>query len=198
MISFDGMKAEEQKKGFEQLPAGAYVGRILSAEVTGNVPQQTLVLNMDVTEGPFESYYTKRYEHDKGNGRYEARFKGVLKLRVPNPDDKRSQYPETDKRRFNDALWRIQQSNPGYEFHGDENTLKGKAVGFSVQDDEYNGNAFTRIARLEVVEHVRKGMIEKMPPRQRRGDAYDTPRPAAPMVDQQTGFTAVETDELPF
>ena len=61
-----------------------------------------------------------------------------------------------------------------------------------MQEDEFNGSKFTRIGRLEIAQDVQKGLIKAMKPRERKGDAYEPP------VDPQSGFTAVETDELPF
>ena len=66
-----------------------------------------------------------------------------------------------------------------------------------MQESEYNGNKFTKIARLEIAGDVRCGKVKPIPPKEQKGDAYDTPY-IQPNVDQQSGFTAVETDELPF
>lgn len=188
MINFEGMKAEESKTKFDPLPAGPYIGTIKDARVDGKAPDQSLILRLDVTEGDYAAYFTLRYRHDKDNeGSYPAKYKGDFRIRIPNRDNPNARYPESDKRRFNDAMYRIEQSNPGYRWDGDETKLKGKEIGFSMQDDEYNGNPFTRIARLEIVGDVQKGLVKVMPPRKRR----------EPEVPQ--GFTQVEDDsEIPF
>jgi len=101
-------------------------------------------------------------------------------------------YPESDKKRFNDAIYRIEKSNEGYHWDWNEQGLVGKLIGINMQDSDYKGYPTTVIGRLEITDDVRKGIVKKMPPKQQKGDAYEPP------VDKQSGFTAVETDELPF
>lgn len=195
MIKYDGMKAEESKReGYGQLPAGAYVAGIKDVKIDGEVPDQSLVLRLDIIEGEYTAYFTKRYQHDSQNDtyRFQAKYKGDFRLRIPHSQSS-SQYPETDKRRFNDMIFRVQSSNPGFIFDGDETKLKGKVVGISMQEDEYNGSKFTRIARFETADDVRKGNVKVMSPRKRQEDTQAPAAPAAP-----AGFTTVETDELPF
>lgn len=193
MINYAGMKAEESKSGsYGQLPAGPYVAGIQNVKIEGNAPDQTLVLRLDIIEGEYTGYFTKRYQHDsQAGGMYPARYKGDYKLRIPHPQSS-SQYPESDTRKMNDMIFRVEASNPGYHWDGDETKLKGKVVGISMQDDEYNGAQFTRIARLEIANDVRNGIVKVMKPRKRQETV------AAPVLDAQTGFTQVDTAELPF
>jgi hypothetical protein len=193
MKAFDGFKSEKSSQGsFGQLPAGAYVGKITSVKIEGAEPDQTLAIAVDVTEGEHQGYFTQRLKHDQSlGGKFEVKYKGVYRLRIPNPANTRAMYPDSDKKRFNDAIWRIEASNPGYHWDWNEKGLVGRLVGFSMQEDEYNGNAFTRIGRFEVVDDVRAGIIPKMKPRKPRQDASAS-APAEP-----SGFTQVET-ELPF
>ena len=65
-----------------------------------------------------------------------------------------------------------------------------------MQEDEFNGFRFTKIGRLEIADDVRNGVVEAMKPKEQRGDADDMPE--TPPEDKAAGFTAVETDELPF
>lgn len=207
MINFAGMKAEESKSAdFGQLPVGSYVGKCLKAEVTGSAPDQSLVLYLDVTEGEFANFFMNKFTAQKSSGsQYEVTYKGTYRLRIPNPDNKNAQYPETDLRRFNDMIAKFQNNNGGIQLFGqngfDEQKLKGLAIGFSTQEDSYNGNSFTRIGRLENVDEVRGGTVRIMQPR-KRNDASQTgtvaPAVPQPAVDQQSGFFAVETEELPF
>ena len=89
------------------------------------------------------------------------------------------------------AIYRIEQSNPGFHWDWKEQELVGKYIGINMQEAEYNGNKFTRIGRLEIVDDVRRGIAKTMQPRQPRGDADDS-------KFVQQGFTAVEVDSLPF
>lgn len=192
MISYNGMKSEASGGNLGQLPAGAYVAKILKVEIDGKAPDQRLVLKMDVAEGDYENFFMDKFKAQKAkNSNYEVTFKGVYKLRIPNPDNQKALYPESDIRRFNDMIYRVERSNPGYHWDGDEQKLKGLTVGINMQEDEYNGSKFTRIGRLEIAEDVRNGLVKPMKARERKEEP-------APQVDPQSGFTAVETDELPF
>ena len=197
MKAFEGFKSEKSGAvSFGQLPTGAYVGKITSVKVEGQEPDQTLAIAVDVTEGEHAGYFSRRLKHDQENssGKYEVKYKGVYRLRIPNAANTRAMYPESDLKRFNDAIWRIEASNPGYHWDWNEKGLVGRAVGFSMQEDEYNGNTFTRIGRFEVVDDVRAGSVPAMKPRKPRAStsAAVTTSSAVP-----TGFTQVE-EELPF
>jgi len=193
MKAFQGFKSEAAGRKAGPLPAGPYVAMIKAVKIDGKEPDQQLIIRVDVCEGEFTDYFMNRYRREKESGRFEPRYKGDFKLRIPNDDNPKAQYPESDLRRFNDAIYRIEKSNPGYQWDWNEQGLVGKTVGINMQAGEYNGNPYTRIGRLEIADDVRKGIVEKMKPREARGDAYEPP-----VTDQQTGFTAVETDELPF
>jgi len=210
MKPFNGYEAKPKKKGYPQLPAGPYVAKIMAAKVVGDEPDQTLIIRLDVAEGEWAGYYAKRYQHDseRENSQYPAKYKGDFRLRVPNPNNKKAMYPERDKENFGDAIYKIQESNPGYDWDWNESGLKGLLVGINVQQGSYNGNQFTRIAKLEIVDEVRSGKVDTLPPSEPRSDAYEpagavyTP-PAQPpqqlnYTQVQGGYTQVETDELPF
>ena len=194
MINYAGMKAEENRNEFGQLPAGVYVAKVLSVSVTGDAPDQSLAVLVDVAEGEYKDFYMKKYEAalKAGNTKYgDPKFKGVYRLRIPNPANTKSQYPESDVRRMNDMIFRFEKSNAGFHWDGDEQKLKNLTVGINVQEDSYNGNAFTRIGRLEIADDVRRGIVKAMAPRNRQ--QTDT---AA--MDQATGMPVVEDVELPF
>lgn len=195
MKQFEGFKSEASGKKFPMLPAGTYVAAIKNVKVDGQEPDQQLVLRLDIIEGDWAGYYTKRYENDSHSAgfaqNYKANYKGDLRIQVPNPDNSKRNHPEWDVRTFNNAIFCIEQSNPGYKWDWNEAGLKGKVVGINVREGTYNGNLYTQIGRLEVADDVRKGIVSTMRPKEPSGQAATT-------VDQQTGFVHVETDELPF
>ena len=198
MIKYSGMKAEESgNKGGNQLPVGAYVCQVLDARIEGEEPDQRLVVVMEIYEGPFKGWFKKKYDYQKEHSQYKVKYKGVLRLRIPNPDNKKAQYPESDLRRFNDMIARFQNSNPNTEFY-DENgfnemLLKGKFIGISVAEDEYNGAKFTKPVRFENVEEVRQGLVKPIEPK----EGAENPT-TAPMTDQRSGMQMVNTEELPW
>ena len=198
MINFEGMKAEERKQGYPMLPAGGYVAKITNVKIDGQAPDQSLVLRVDVIEGEQAGYFMKRYNHDKeGSGKYPARYKGDYYLRIPNRNNTKALYPESDIKRFNGALWAIESSNPGYHFSGNEKELIGKIVGINMQEGTYNDAPYTVIGQLEKADDVREGKVKLMRPRKPRGDQQAV-EPAAASMDP-SGFTPVEVgDSLPF
>ena len=199
MIRFDGMSAQESKGVVTQLPAGPYVCKVLDARVEGKAPDQQLAVIIEVLEGEYAGFYMKKYQAQKEKrSNYEIKYKGVLRLRIPNPANKKAMYPESDKKRFSDMLWRFEKSNPGLHFdleNGlDESQLKGLVIGISVQEDTYNGASFTKPVRFEIADDVREGKVKVMEPKQ-RDDVDPTP---APMVDQRSQMQIVNTEPLPW
>ena len=190
MKPINGFKSEIMSKKPKMLPAGPYVAKIKAVKIDGQEPNQQLVLRVDVCEGEYTDYFMKRYKMEAEKSRFEPRYKGDYKLRIPNEN---SLYPESDLKRFNDAIARIERSNEGYTWDWNEQGLVGKIVGINMQEGDCNGYPFTKIARLEIAEDVRRGVVATLPPKVPRGDADDSAH-----IDQQSGFTAVETDELPF
>lgn len=191
MISFAGMEAKAMNTAYPMLPAGPYIGKIINIRIDGTAPRQTLVISIDITEGEYAQYFAKKYHHDCENkGQYEPKYRGEYKLRIPHPDSG-SQYPESDKRKFNDAMWRIEQSNSGYRWDGNEAGLIGKAIGISVQDGSYNDKPFTAIGRLEIVDDIRNGLVKTMKPRK---PSYSPDYYAS----QPAGYTPVTDVEDPF
>lgn len=198
MIKYNGMKAEESgNKNNRQLPVGAYVCQVIDSQIEGKAPDQRLAVIFEIYEGEYKGWYMAKYKAQKERGsNYEIKYKGVLRLRIPNPDNKNAQYPESDQRRFNDMIARFQNSNPNTEFFNDdgfdEMKLKGKLIGISVAEDEYNGASFTKPVRFENVDDVRQGLVK---PIESRKQPDPTP---APMMDQRSQMEVVNTEQLPW
>lgn len=198
MINYDGMKAEASRSAFEMLPEGAYVAKITAVKIDGETPNQNLIIRVDIAEGEHKDYFTKRYQAENtGNSRFPAKYRGDYRLRIPNPASD-SKYPESDKRQMNDAIYRIESSNPGFHFDGDEKKLVGKAVGITMRLGTYNDKPFTVIGRFETVSDVKDGLCKKMAPKQPSWSpdylaAKEQAEAAVP-----AGFTPVENEEIPF
>lgn len=199
MKAFSGFNAEPSTKKSKQLPAGAYVAKIKGVKIEGQEPDQHLVIRVDVEEGEYKSYFFNRFMREKENSKYEPKYKGDYRLRIPNPDNKNAPHPESDLKRFNDAIWRIEQSNPGYHWDWDENGLKNLLVGIQMIDSEFNGYHFTKIGRLESVDDVRNGTYQRIEPKLPTGNADDS-QFIQPKIDPQSGYAQVDVNgvELPF
>ena len=207
MKAFNGFESKAQSSKPRQLPAGPYVAKIKAVKVDGLEPDQALIIRVDVCEGEFKDYFFNRYKNDQkayenGKSKYEPKYKGDYRIRIPNDENTKAQYPESDRKRFGDMIYRIEESNPGYHWDWNEQGLVGLVVGINMQEDSYNGNAFTKIGRLEIVSEVRSGTVQAMAPRQRQGDADDSQfiAPQQQTIDPQSGFTQVDVNgvELPF
>jgi len=197
MIRYEGMKSEESKGAVKTLPAGPYVAKVLNTSIIGKEPDQQLAVILDIWEGEFAGWYMTKFKADKEKGsNFEIKYKGVIRIRIPNPDNTNARYPESDIRRFNDMIWRFERSNDGFHWDGDETKLKGLMIGISVQEDSFNGKPFTKPVRFEIVDDVRQGKVKVMAPRQRE-EASENPT-NAPMMDQRSGMQMVNTDDLPF
>lgn len=197
MIKYEGMKSEENQGTKKYLPVGAYVAKVSGVKIEGEEPDQRLAIVMDVAEGEYKGFFMQQFNaaRARGNQQFPVKYKGVLRIRIPNQANKRALYPESDIRRFNDMIFRFEASNPGFHWEGDENKLVGLMVGISMQEASLNGNTFTKIARLESVNDVRSGLVRPMPPR--RDDNQPDPTPA-PQVDQRSGMQKVDTEQLPW
>ena len=197
MAKINGFKSEAPSSAYPMLPAGAYVCGIKNVKIDGKEPDRQIVLRLDIIEGDAAGYYTKRYEHDsQSGGKYEVKYKGDFRIQIPDENNAKRQHPEWDLRTLNNSIWCIEASNPGFHWDGDTDhigQLKGKIVGINVREGIYNGNVFTQIGRLENADDVRKGIVKPMKP---KSDGSSLPSGA--QVDAQSGFTMVETEELPF
>ena len=199
MAKINGFKSEAPSAAFPQLPVGAYVCGIKNVKIEGKAPDQQIVLRLDIIEGEQTAYFTKRYNHDtNAGGKYEVRYKGDYKIQIPDANNAKRQHPEWDLKTLNNSIWCIEQSNPGFRFDGDTDhigELKGKIVGINVRGGSYNGSEYTQIGRLEVADDVRKGIVKPM---KRKPDTMGTVDNAAPAAVDPSGFTPVDTDDLPF
>lgn len=201
MIQYEGMKTQESRgASYMMLPAGAYVAGIRAVKIDGAAPDQTLIIRLDIIEGEWAGYYTKRYEAEaaRAGARFPAKYKGDLRLRIPHPQST-SKYPDSDRSRFEDAMWRVEKSNPGWHWDGNENGLVGKVVGLSVQEGTYNDSPYTFPARLETADDVRQGLVKVMKPRKPSySEGWISAGNPLGGGSVPPGFTPVEEEDIPF
>ena len=185
MKAFNGFEAKKSASR-EVVPAGGYVGKILNAEEITYSWGSVLLISFDITEGKYKDFFARDY---KAQDREDKKWRGTLRLNVPKDDN--TEQDGWTKRTFGNAMWAINESNPGYSWDWNETGLKGKSVGFLFRNREWemNGNTgwTTECCALASVEDVRNGAF-KMP--------KDKPLKAA----ANTAFAPIETsdNELPF
>lgn len=196
MKPVNGFQSQAPGASYPMLPKGAYVCAIQNVKIDGQEPDQQLVLRLEIIEGPYAGYYTKRYQTESGNtmSRFPAKYKGDLSIQIPNEANTKRANNEWDLNTFNRAIGAIEASNKDYHWDWNEMGLKGKIVGVSVQQGSYNGIDFTRPRRLEDANQVREGKVKPMKDSEPRFDGGSNGGGAA----DASGFTMVETDELPF
>lgn len=192
MKPITGFKAEAPAAGYEMLPKGLYVAGIQNVRIEGEAPDQRIVIRLDIIEGPYTGYYTKRYNSEsQGNSRYEVKYKGDYRLQIPDQGNPKRQHCDWDYKTFSGAIWAIEDSNDGYHWDWNEQGLKGKVVGINIRQGEFNGTPYTTIGRLESVKMMQAGKCKVMNDMKPRQSADSAPASSAP------AFTVVE-EEIPF
>ena len=160
MKAFNGLEIKKSVGASEPLPAGGYVAKILNAKVEEYSWGEVLVISFDIAEGEYKDFFSKQY---KENTREDKKWKGNFRLTVPQESN---QYFDSQKRTFGNAIWAIEESNPGYHWDWNEAALKGKMVGVLFRDREWeiegNTGMTTECCTFVSVDDVRTNNF-KMP-----------------------------------
>ena len=155
MKAFNGLEIKKSVSASEPLPAGGYVAKILNAKVEEYSWGEKLVISFDIAEGEYKDFFRKQYNE---NTREDKKWKGNFRLTVPNEGN---QYFDSQKRAFGNAIWAIEESNPGYHWDWNESALKGKMVGVLFRNFEYDVEGrqgwSTECCTFVSVEDVRTG-----------------------------------------
>ena len=159
MKAFNGLEIKKSAGANEPLPAGGYVAKILNAKVEEYSWGEVLVISFDIAEGEYKDFFSKQY---KENTREDKKWKGNFRLTVPNEGN---QYFDSQKRTFGNAIWAIEESNPGYHWDWNEAALKGKMVGVLFRNYEYDVDGrqgwSTECCTFVSVEDVRTGNFKQ-------------------------------------
>jgi hypothetical protein len=160
MKAFNGYKAEKPVYR-EALPAGGYLAKIISAEEAIYSWGSQLVIKFDIASGEYEGHF--QHDYDQQDETYGSKkWKGCFRLRIPAESD---QYFEIEAKQFGNAMWAIEESNPGFSWNWDESQLKGKDVGvlFRNKEWEYNGKTgwTTECCKLNSTENIKSGKFKQ-------------------------------------
>lgn len=160
MKKFTGFEAKKSGGTREILPAGGYVAKILNAEEVSYDWGSVLLISFDILEGDYKDFFATDY---KGQDREDKKWRGTYRLNEPKDDG--SEKDGWTKRTFGNAIWAIEESNPGYHWDWDETTMKGKIVGVLFRDREWemNGNTgwTTECCALTSANDIRKGKFRQ-------------------------------------
>lgn len=188
----------EPYSNVEKLPAGGYVLEIKHVEYENNSDKgynDKIVLAFDIYEGDFRDHFQRRYD---AQTQEDKKWKGNYRLSVPFEDG--SEEDNRTGRRFKTVTNSFEDSNPGYHWNWDEQTLKGKLIGGIFREKEYNFNGrtgfFTECAALTDVESIRSNTYRPLPTKY-----LDESKKPAPITEPDTDWVSVPEgvgDELPF
>ena len=165
--TYEGYEGKKSSNFIDLPPVGAYIGEIQAAREAEQNGRPVIELFMEITEGEYANRFHEVYEDQKERFGDNVKYKGIFRL-VPYMKG------DEDWRRkvFEENLWAVEQSNPGYKWDWDEKKLKGKKVGISIRKRLYTYNGkdreTTEIGRLESIEEIKAGKVKPLKDRDNR------------------------------
>ena len=170
MKQFNGLaEAQEAAKaaGGMRLPAGAYVCRVLGVKFQEgeNGNSDMIQVQFDIEEGELKGFFKKQYEESTQE---DKKYKG--KFTVYCPKDDGSEKDGWTKRAFKTVINAFEDSNNGYHWNWDEQSLKGKVIGglFNIREYKNNKGEVRRATNL-------KKLQSKIDKEEEKKDAKEEP-----------------------
>ena len=155
-------------------------------------------MSFDIEEGEYKGFFANNY---RAQTQEDKKWKGTYRLRVPKDDG--SEQDNWTMRRFKTVISAFEESNSGYHWNWDEQTLKGKMIGalFNNKEYEFDGRHgfFTNCHSLVTVEKIRSGKFE-IPAdtllKEKKDNGY--PTGSTPGIDGFMNIPDGIDEELPF
>lgn len=196
MKKLNGYESAQAYSDTERLPVGGYVLKIMDVKYQENDWGDVILLSFDIAEGEHKDFFAANYKAQTGE---DKKWKGTYRLRVPKNDG--SEQDNWTMRRFKTVLGAFEDSNSGYHWNWDEQTIKGKLIGalFNNKEYEFNGRHgfFTNCHSLVTVEKIRSGKFEVPADTLLKGNSQQNNRQS----DIGTDFMQIPDgidEELPF
>lgn len=186
----------KQNFNYEILPKNAYVLKILNAKEEQNKKGSGshLTISFDVAEGEYKDFYLKQYKDNPNEDKKWAND-GTFYLTVPT--DNCESYIWDN---WNTFFANLEDSNNGFVFAGNPETLKGKLIGgkMYIEQSVYKGTVYDhcKLKWTCIAEDVRQGKAGKLP----NDKLADSPKSSTTAADDD-GFVNVPEgidEELPF
>lgn len=199
MERYEGFEAKKMESKKEQLPAGGYIARIISAkEYLQKVNQSTvkkLEILFDITQGEYTGIFRRKYEAQSSYN--NNKWTGAYRINVP---DKTSQYFNTQNRIFGNLIYSVEKSNGDYKWDWNEAGLAGKFIGVLFGEREYSFNGYegvmTECYAVTDTDSILNGNFTIRPCRKLQQTA-EIPKP--PVENDAFSTSWVPTDDdLPF
>jgi hypothetical protein len=170
----------------ERLPAGGYPITIKAAKVESMEWGEVLIIQFDIFEGEHKDFFKENYLSQTQEDR---KWKGNLRVNLPKEDG--SEQDNWALRSLKTNMLALEDSNSGYRWNWDENSLKGLVCGALFRDKEYEYNGktgfFTECFKLMDIEKVRTGN-------------FKTPEPKTLSIrpDASSEYGPVRDEDIPF
>lgn len=139
----------KENNGFEKLPVGGYIVKILNVQDVAD--KEYLKVSFDIAEGDKKGFFKKQYDEDT---RQDKKW--------PNAGSFVRSYKSTAESMFKGFANAVENSNKNYTFDFNEKSLVGKQVGIVVGLEEYvNQKGAVRertyVAAVRSVDTIKKG-----------------------------------------
>lgn len=118
-----------------KLPAGAYICKIKKAVQQSNPYGNQLCVLFDISDGEFKDYYSNEF---KTNLAEDKKYKGVLKVWLPTDDG--SDKDKTTISKLKGFIKSVEDSNVGFSWDWNEDSLKGRSIGILMRNEEWEFN----------------------------------------------------------
>ena len=139
MKNLSGSNNYKQAKVASNVPKltpGAYKLLIKSIKYQDNSDKgwnDKIVIAFDIAEGEYKDHFKQRFDADTSE---DKKWKGVYRVTVPKDDG--SEADQLIMNSFKTFQANVEESNPGYAWNWDEQTLKGKYIGGVFGEIEYD------------------------------------------------------------
>lgn len=160
MKAFAGYEEVKVNNFGEKLKLGGHICKVLEAKIeqfTGKKDgktYETLVVKFDI-ESPDEQagFYANKFAEDASKDALNAKWKGFHRISVPTDESE-----DFIKSNFKAFTTSVEESNPGYKWNWEENTLVGKTFGGVFGFEEFvtqDGKTIT-MTKIRFVRSVEK------------------------------------------
>lgn len=175
----------------QKLPLGAYVCKIKQVRIQDNSFGSQLAMLFDISEGEYAGYFKGDFD---SNTAQDKKWRGVLRVWLPKDDG--SDKDEMTKRSFKGMVTAFENSNLGYSWDWNENSLVGKTVGILFRNEEwdYNGKHGWAVRPFRAISAATVRNEEYTIPKDKPLSATTNVAPTNP----NNGYTEVEDEDLPF
>lgn len=139
----------KENSGFEKLSPGGYIVKILNVQ---DVPEKEyLKISFDIDDGEKKGFFTKAYKEDTREDK-----------KWPNAGSFIRSYKSTAASMFKGFTNAVENSNKGYTFDFNEESLKGKKVGIVVAEEQYQNQkgqvrVRTYVSAVRSVDTIKNG-----------------------------------------